>query len=150
MFGAGQARPGGNSSARHSFGLNARAKPDALGAEWARRCWPTAGTGDLETAINSSHALGTTQTPCGFGIAGIVKRAIGSLPMLGKQKEPKRKSIALSLMRDVQGSATEKLRMFEKVRAAGGFAREDPADLAEAERMLRDFVTMEKENAGRR
>ena len=36
--------------------------------------------------------------------------------MLRKQKEPKRKSIALSLMRDVQGSATEKLSMFEKLR----------------------------------
>jgi len=33
--------------------------------------------------------------------------------MLQKRKEPKRKSIALSLMRDVQGSAAEKLRMFE-------------------------------------
>jgi hypothetical protein len=29
------------------------------------------------------------------------------------------------------------------VRTAGGFAKEDPVDLAEAERMLRDFVTME-------
>jgi hypothetical protein len=29
--------------------------------------------------------------------------------------------------------------MFEKVRAAGGFAKEDPADLEEAERMLREF-----------
>jgi len=70
--------------------------------------------------------------------------------MSRKQLEPKGKSIALSLMRDVQGSATEKLRMFKKVRAAGGFAKADPADLAEAERMLRDFVTMEKGNAGRR
>ena len=43
-------------------------------------------------------------------------------------------------MRDVQGSATEKLKMFEKVRAAGGFAKGDLADHAEAERMLRDFV----------
>ena len=70
--------------------------------------------------------------------------------MSRKQMEPKGKSIALSLMRDVQGPATEKLRMFEKVRAAGGFSKEDPADLAEAERMLRNFVTIEKGNAGRR
>jgi len=42
--------------------------------------------------------------------------------MLRKRKEPKRKSIAMTFMRDVQGSAAEKLRMFEKVRAAGGFA----------------------------
>jgi hypothetical protein len=35
--------------------------------------------------------------------------------MLGKRKEPKRKSIALTLMRDVQELAT-----FEKVRASGG------------------------------
>jgi len=32
--------------------------------------------------------------------------------MLRKQTEPKCKSIALSLIRDVQGSAIEKLRMF--------------------------------------
>ena len=60
-----------------------------------------------------------------------------------KRKEPKRKSIALSLMRDVH-SAAEKLRMFERVRASGGFANEDPADLAKAEKMLREFVAMEK------
>jgi len=47
-------------------------------------------------------------------------------------------------MRDVQGSAAEKLRMFEKVRASGGFANEHPTDLAEAEKMLREFVAMEK------
>jgi len=64
--------------------------------------------------------------------------------MLRKRKVPKRMSIALSLMRDVQGSAAEKLRMFEKVRAAGGFANEHPADLAEAEKKLREFVAMEK------
>jgi hypothetical protein len=74
--------------------------------------------------------------------------AAGSLfqeeAMLQKRKEPKRKSIAMTLMRDVQGSAAEKLAMFEKVRAAGGFAKEDPAELAEAERLLREFAAMEK------
>jgi hypothetical protein len=65
--------------------------------------------------------------------------------MLRKRKEPKRKSIALTLMRDVQGSASYKLALFEKVRAAGGFANESPADLAEAERMLREFAAMENE-----
>ena len=60
------------------------------------------------------------------------------------RKEPKRKSIAHTLMRDLQGSAAQKLAMFEKVRAAGGFANEHPADLAEAEKMLREFVAMEK------
>ena len=44
------------------------------------------------------------------------------------------------LMRDVQGSASSKLDMFEKVRAAGGFANEHPADLAEAEKMLLEFA----------
>jgi hypothetical protein len=50
----------------------------------------------------------------------------------------------MTLMRDLRGSAAQKLAMFEKVRAAGGFAKEDPADLAEAEKMLRAFVAMEK------
>ena len=50
----------------------------------------------------------------------------------------------MTLMRDVQGSAAEKLRMFEKVRAAGGFTKENPAELAGAEKMLRKFAAMEK------
>ena len=64
--------------------------------------------------------------------------------MFRKRKEAKRKSIAMTLMRDVRGSAAMKLAMFEKVRAAGGFANEHPADLAEAEKMLREFAAMEK------
>ena len=64
--------------------------------------------------------------------------------MLRKRKEPKRKSIALTLMRDLQGTAAQKLAMFEKVRAAGGFANEHPTDLAKAEKMLREFAAMEK------
>ena len=68
--------------------------------------------------------------------------------MLPKRKEPNRKSIALTLMRDVQGSAAAKLAMFEKVRAAGGFAKEDPTDLEEAEKMLREFTAMEKGSGG--
>ena len=64
--------------------------------------------------------------------------------MLGKRKEPKRKSIAMTLMRDVQGTGAAKLAMFERVRAAGGFAKENPADLAEAEKTLREFAAMEK------
>ena len=66
--------------------------------------------------------------------------------MLRKRKKQKGKSIAMTLMRDIQGSASEKLAMFEKVRAAGGFAKEDPADLEEAERMLRAFAAMENGN----
>jgi hypothetical protein len=31
------------------------------------------------------------------------------------------------------------------MRAAGGFANEDPADVAETEKMLREFAAMEKE-----
>jgi hypothetical protein len=44
----------------------------------------------------------------------------------------------------VHGPAAEKLRMFERVRAAGGFANEDPAEVAEAERTLRAFAATDK------
>jgi hypothetical protein len=71
--------------------------------------------------------------------------AVREVAMLRKRREPKRKTIAMTLMRDLQGSAAEKLRMFEKVRAAGGFAKENVADLEEAEKMLRAFAAMEKE-----
>ena len=65
--------------------------------------------------------------------------------MLRKRKG---KSIALTLMRDVQGPAAEKLAMFEKVRAAGGFAKEDPVGMAEAEKLLCAFAAMEKGERG--
>jgi hypothetical protein len=51
------------------------------------------------------------------------------MAMLRKRNKQKGKSIAMTLMRDIQGSASEKLAMFEKVRAAGGFAKENPSDL---------------------
>jgi hypothetical protein len=41
--------------------------------------------------------------------------------MLRKREEPRGKSIAMSLMRDVQGPASMKLAMFKRVRASGGF-----------------------------
>ena len=64
--------------------------------------------------------------------------------MIRKRKERKHKSIALTLSRDLKGTAAQKLAMFEKIRAAGGFANEDPADLAQADSMLREFAAMEK------
>jgi hypothetical protein len=36
--------------------------------------------------------------------------------------------------------------MFEKVRAAGGFAKENRADVEEAEKMLRAFAAMKRES----
>ena len=65
--------------------------------------------------------------------------------MFPKRKEPKRKSIADVLMRDIQGSPTEKLALFQKVKDAGGFAKEDPAELKAAEDMLRTFAAVQKE-----
>jgi hypothetical protein len=38
------------------------------------------------------------------------------------------------------------LVIFEKLKAGGGFANEDPRDLKEAEDMLRTFAAAEKEN----
>ena len=64
--------------------------------------------------------------------------------MLKKRKEPKRKSVAEILMRDIQGSPSEKLALFQKVKAAGGFANEDAAELKAAEDMLRTFAAVEK------
>jgi hypothetical protein len=39
--------------------------------------------------------------------------------MLRKRKERKGKSIAMTLMRDIQGSAAQKLAMFEKGESCG-------------------------------
>jgi hypothetical protein len=64
--------------------------------------------------------------------------------MLRKRKEPKRKSIAATLLRDMQGTAAEKLALFEKLKARGGFAGEDRAELLKVENMLRTFTATEK------
>ena len=66
-----------------------------------------------------------------------------------KQEKPKGMSIAMSIMRDVQGSASMKLAMFQRVRTSRGFAKEDPAELAEAEEMLRNFAAIEKDGRNR-
>jgi hypothetical protein len=66
--------------------------------------------------------------------------------VLPKRKEPKaKKSILETLLRDMQGTGAEKLALFERLKAAGGFVNETPTALAQAERTLRAFAAMEKE-----
>jgi hypothetical protein len=63
---------------------------------------------------------------------------------LRKRKEPKvKKSVAVALLRDMQGTAAQKLALFEKLKARGGFAGEDRAELLKVERMLRTFAATE-------
>ena len=66
--------------------------------------------------------------------------------MLRKRKEPERKSIVSTLMRDMQGSAAEKLALFEKLKARGGFDGEDRLEVLKVEKMLRTFAATEKES----
>jgi hypothetical protein len=65
--------------------------------------------------------------------------------VLRKRTEPKpKKSIAEALLRDMQGTAAEKLALFEKLKARGGFDGEDRAKVLKVENMLRTFAAMEK------
>jgi hypothetical protein len=65
--------------------------------------------------------------------------------MLRRRREPKaKKSIAEALLRDMQGTAAEKLALFEKLKARGGFDGEDRREFLKVERMLRTFAAMEK------
>jgi hypothetical protein len=65
--------------------------------------------------------------------------------MLRKRREPKaKKSVAEALLRDMQGTAAEKLAAFEKLRARGAFDRMDRRELLKIENMLRTFAAMEK------
>jgi hypothetical protein len=65
--------------------------------------------------------------------------------MLRKPKEPQaRKSILETLMRDMQGTAVQKVALFEKLKAAGGFANASAAELRKVENMLRGLAAMEK------
>jgi hypothetical protein len=66
--------------------------------------------------------------------------------MLRKRKEPKpKKSIAETLLRDMQGTAVEKLAMFEKLQVRGAFEGVPRRELAKLESMLRTFAALEKE-----
>ena len=67
--------------------------------------------------------------------------------MLRKRKEPLAKSVAEALLRDMQGTAQEKLALFEKLKARGGFDSEDRAELLKVENMLRTFAATEKRSA---
>jgi hypothetical protein len=61
---------------------------------------------------------------------------------LRKRKEPKaKKSMVEALMRDVQGTAAEKLALFEKLKA-GRSANACAAELRKIETILRTFVAM--------
>ena len=51
-----------------------------------------------------------------------------------KRNGPKRKSVV----------PAQKLVIFEKLKAVGGFRDEDPAELREAEQMLRTFAATDK------
>jgi hypothetical protein len=64
--------------------------------------------------------------------------------MLRKRKEPKRKSIVATLLRDMQGTAAQKLALFEKLQARGGFDGEDRRELLKVENMLKSFVAIEQ------
>jgi hypothetical protein len=44
----------------------------------------------------------------------------------------------------MQGTPTEKLALFEKLKAAGGIANASPGESRKVERMLRTFAAMEK------
>ena len=66
--------------------------------------------------------------------------------MLRKRKEPKtKKSVAEALLRDMQRTAAEKLALFEKLKARGGFDGEDPRELRDTANMLEMLAAMEKE-----
>ena len=66
--------------------------------------------------------------------------------MMRKQKEEKAKEgILETLLRDMQGTGAEKLVLFEKLKAARGFANASPAELRKVESMLRALAAMEKQ-----
>jgi hypothetical protein len=62
--------------------------------------------------------------------------------MLRKRKQPKsKKSVAEVLLQDVQGTAAEKLALFEKLKARRGFAGQDRAEVFRVERVLWTFAS---------
>ena len=55
--------------------------------------------------------------------------------------------MAEALLHDMQGTAQEKLALFEKLKARGGFDGEDRRELMRVESMLSTFAAMEMHNA---
>ena len=65
--------------------------------------------------------------------------------MLRKRKVPKaKKSVAEALLRDIQGTAAQKLGAFERLQARGAFEGMDRRELTKLENMLRSFAAMER------
>jgi hypothetical protein len=69
---------------------------------------------------------------------------VREVAMLRKREAKAKKSVAAALLRDIQGTAAEKLALFEKLKARGGFDGEDRRELVKVERMLRTFAATEK------
>ena len=60
--------------------------------------------------------------------------------MVPERKKRKRKSMAVTLMPHIEGSPAEKLAMFQKLKVAGLFAKDEPAELQMAEDLLRTYA----------
>jgi hypothetical protein len=56
-----------------------------------------------------------------------------------------RATSSAALLRDMQGTAAEKLAMFEKLQARGAFDGVARRELVKLENMLRTFAAMERE-----
>jgi hypothetical protein len=69
---------------------------------------------------------------------------VREVAMLRKREAKAKKSIAETLLRDMQGTAAQKLELFEKLKARGGFDGEDRRELVKVENMLRTFAATEK------
>ena len=62
-----------------------------------------------------------------------------------RTKGPKaKKSILETLMRETQGTAAQKLALFEKLKTVGGFVHASSTKLRRAEGTLRALAAMEK------
>jgi len=70
--------------------------------------------------------------------------------MSRSKRQRRRSTVGDVLVRDLQGSALAKLAILREIRAAGGFADEDPADLREAENALHKLAISEKRRSLRR
>jgi hypothetical protein len=76
--------------------------------------------------------------------AGERKLRVGlrQVAVLRKKKGPKaKKRILETLLRDMHGTPAQKLALFERLKAAGAFVNESAAELGEAEKTLREFVS---------
>jgi hypothetical protein len=102
---------------------------------------------DLRTLLALENELRRRKTPSACVLCGRVQQQLVSLQVTAARSEKARPWYRRGVfwLSGFQGSAAQKLAMFEKLRESGAFESVSRRELLKLENMLRTFAAMEKE-----